>query len=138
MTQPTICNSCHRLATYKGQCDECRRIPTFRTRKPRKPSTGRRRKMAYALDGDMRMIQLRKKYMSQHIFCAACALSGDDKPAQELDHIIPVRVAPDLKYTESNWQPLCKSCHSWKTQQETNNGVAYDFIRVKIHDLIGR
>ena len=33
----------------------------------------------------------------------------------EVDHIIPVRLDPDLKLVRSNLRALCKSCHSQRT-----------------------
>ena len=43
--------------------------------------------------------------------------------ANEVDHIIPRRVRPDLAWNESNLQPLCKSCHSKKTRKEIDEGA---------------
>ena len=43
---------------------------------------------------------------------------GRPTPATDVDHIIPRRERPDLWYTESNVQALCKGCHSRKTSHE--------------------
>ena len=45
----------------------------------------------------------------------ACVGCGRTDVAVELDHIIPVRLRPDLALDLSNVQRLCKSCHSRKT-----------------------
>jgi 5-methylcytosine-specific restriction endonuclease McrA len=38
--------------------------------------------------------------------------------AEEVDHIIPIRIRPDLAFVRRNLQPLCKPCHSRKTMME--------------------
>ena len=35
------------------------------------------------------------------------------------DHVVPVRVAPELAYVQENRQGLCKLCHDRKTAWET-------------------
>ena len=131
----TICKSCTRVATKNGYCDRCKSIKTIRPPyNPRKNKPGKR-KTPYALDNDAQMRALAKEYMYRHPFCCRCRLSGKRIPAKHLDHIIPVRVADHLKYEESNWQPLCVSCHSRKTQAEIHEGIAYDYLRKKKYDL---
>jgi len=39
-------------------------------------------------------------------------------PANEVDHIIPHHGDVEIFWDESNWQSLCKSCHSAKTARE--------------------
>ncbi|MGO4833921.1 HNH endonuclease [Rhizobiaceae sp. 2RAB30] len=50
--------------------------------------------------------------------CVSCGASGD----LEVDHIKPVRHAPELAYELSNLQCLCKPCHSRKTKIEVGFG----------------
>jgi len=40
----------------------------------------------------------------------------------EVDHIIDIKERPDLRFTLSNLQSLCKSCHSYKTTDSGTNG----------------
>jgi 5-methylcytosine-specific restriction protein A len=47
-----------------------------------------------------------------------CAARGATTAANEVDHIIPHKGNQDLFWRESNWQPLCKTCHSAKTRSE--------------------
>jgi len=47
--------------------------------------------------------------------CVQCGTRG----RLEVDHIQPVRDAPELSFALSNLQTLCVSCHSKKTIQET-------------------
>lgn len=66
--------------------------------------------------------------------CQACLRRGienvlpkraDKKKGQEsadVDHIIPLKVKPQLAYDPENLQTLCHSCHSRKTRVEMNHG----------------
>ena len=40
--------------------------------------------------------------------------------ATELDHVVPIRIAPERRLDTSNLRPLCKSCHSKKTRADNN------------------
>ena len=46
--------------------------------------------------------------------CVSCGASG----RLEVDHINPVRVAPELAFDLANLQTLCPSCHTRKTRIE--------------------
>jgi 5-methylcytosine-specific restriction endonuclease McrA len=46
--------------------------------------------------------------------CVKCNATGQ----LEVDHIKPVRAAPELAFELSNLQTLCKPCHSAKTKLE--------------------
>ncbi|WP_400245601.1 HNH endonuclease [Niallia sp. JL1B1071] len=43
---------------------------------------------------------------------------GKLEKATVVDHIVPHRGDQDLFWDETNWQPLCKSCHDRKTMTE--------------------
>lgn len=47
-----------------------------------------------------------------------CAFPGCDMLVEEVDHIIPRSVRPDLMYDRDNLQGLCKEHHSQKTKME--------------------
>ncbi|MEM7529644.1 MAG: HNH endonuclease signature motif containing protein [Pseudomonadota bacterium] len=47
--------------------------------------------------------------------CRACGRPG----RLEVDHIKPVREAPELAYALENLQSLCARCHTEKTNAET-------------------
>ena len=51
--------------------------------------------------------------------CADCESLGLIVPVQEVDHIIPHRGDRALFWDRTNWQGLCKPCHSRKTATET-------------------
>lgn len=53
--------------------------------------------------------------------CAECKRRGVTRAAKEIDHIIPVKDAPDDFWNEAGWQGLCRSCHLAKTAREARN-----------------
>lgn len=57
--------------------------------------------------------------------CVQCGARG----WLEVDHIKPVRDAPELAFALSNLQTLCRSCHSRKTRSDI--GYAPDPEREK-------
>jgi 5-methylcytosine-specific restriction enzyme A len=50
--------------------------------------------------------------------CVVCAARGRTTRATEVDHIRPHRGDRALFFDRSNWQSLCRSCHSSKTNRE--------------------
>jgi 5-methylcytosine-specific restriction endonuclease McrA len=60
----------------------------------------------------------RSAYLSKSPLCVICKKSGIFTAAVDLDHIIPHRGDMALFWDQSNWQGLCKSCHSEKTARE--------------------
>ncbi|MDL2205789.1 HNH endonuclease [Eubacteriales bacterium OttesenSCG-928-N13] len=57
----------------------------------------------------------RARFLRQHPLCISCRSVGRLTPATVVDHIIPHRGDEKLFWDQSNWQPLCKSCHDRKT-----------------------
>ena len=51
--------------------------------------------------------------------CVQCGEQG----RLEVDHIIPVRTAPERAYDLTNLQTLCVPCHSRKTRIEVDMGA---------------
>ncbi|MTH76325.1 HNH endonuclease signature motif containing protein [Paracoccus aestuariivivens] len=64
-----------------------------------------------------------KLFLFRHPFCADCGELGVDVLASEVDHIIPHRGDARLMWDRSNWQSLCKCCHSRKTAREVFGSV---------------
>jgi 5-methylcytosine-specific restriction protein A len=59
----------------------------------------------------------RARYLADHPYCSTCG-----RLAEELDHVQPHRGDAVLFWSEANWSPLCKSCHSTKTAAEVGFG----------------
>ena len=85
--------------------------------------------------------RLSKLYLKAHPLCEECKRQGKLTPATVVDHIVPHRGNEHLRWSESNWQSLCKPCHDKKTgtydstpKYEYNfcgsNGYSTGFMRV--------
>lgn len=64
--------------------------------------------------------------------CTDCGKRGG---RMEVDHIIPVRDAPDRGFDPENCQTLCPACHARKTNSEMGRGPSE--ARQKWRKLIG-
>ena len=60
-------------------------------------------------------------FMFENPGCRLCEEQGITVPAEEMDHIIPLHVDPELALVKSNWQALCRPCHKEKTISENTN-----------------
>ena len=67
---------------------------------------------------DSRWRKARVRFLKAHPVCVKCLEQGRLTQATVVDHIIPHRGDQQLFWNESNWQPLCKSCHDTKTMTE--------------------
>jgi 5-methylcytosine-specific restriction protein A len=67
--------------------------------------------------------QLRARHLGREPLCVHCRDKGKTVMASEVDHIIPHKGDAKLFWDETNWQSLCKSCHSRKTRWEMRWGV---------------
>ena len=76
----------------------------------------------------------RKSYLAEHPLCVLCLSQDKPEEATDIDHIQAHRgdLSPEAFWDEDNWQPLCKRCHSRKTNNEANSGR-----RVVVTGLIG-
>lgn len=68
--------------------------------------------------------RFRLVFLKGEPLCRHCKQRGEIRSATEVDHIVPLSVAPHRKYDLDNLQPLCKSCHSVKTSAE-RTGVIF-------------
>lgn len=57
---------------------------------------------------------IRARQLAKHPLCQACA---DITPANEVDHIVPIR-AGGAKRDPANLSSLCRPCHAGKTAAE--------------------
>ena len=64
---------------------------------------------------DSRWRKARGRFLKAHPLCVQCQKQGKLTQATVVDHIVPHRGDQQLFWNESNWQPLCKSCHDTKT-----------------------
>lgn len=82
--------------------------PRFASVAPRDDSTPRQRGGAWT--------KRRAAYLRTHPLCVHCERVGMVTPADEVDHVVPL--CEGGADNESNYQPLCVSCHKAKTAKE--------------------
>lgn len=59
----------------------------------------------------------RARYLNEHPLCEECRKQGRYTAATEVHHIRAHRGDQTLFWDRSNWQALCKACHSAKTRR---------------------
>ena len=60
----------------------------------------------------------RLAWLDEHPLCVHCLADEIVTPATDVDHVIPHRGDDRLFWDRSNWQSLCHSHHSKKTNAE--------------------
>jgi len=83
------------------------RVKTASQAKPRPTAAGR----GY----NYRWQRARLAFLAEHPLCATCKANGLTAGAEVVDHKTPHRGDQELFWDRSNWQPLCRKCHSEKT-----------------------
>lgn len=75
---------------------------------------------------DNNWLRLSRLCLTDEPYCRYCAREGRVTLAQVSDHIIPIRIRPDLRLVRENIQSLCKLCHDSVKAREENEmyGVA--------------
>lgn len=68
------------------------------------------------------------RYLSKHPLCVMCEQRGLVTTSTETDHIKPHKGDEQLFWDVTNWQALCKPCHSTKTSTETRSPLKYPKI----------
>ena len=70
--------------------------------------------------------KVRKSQMSKAPLCQRCLSFDLVTTATDVDHQVPHKGDRKLMWDAGNLQSLCRSCHSWKTQEEIK-GTFHDF-----------
>jgi 5-methylcytosine-specific restriction endonuclease McrA len=60
---------------------------------------------------------LRNEILAAEPYCRHCARRGVERLAQMVDHIEPIRSAPERRLDPTNCQPLCWPCHRRKSNR---------------------
>lgn len=106
---PRVCGLCGGVHQYGERCAKA--VARDRERKARhdakRPSRHER-----GYDNDWQ--QLRAAHLIRQPYCARCGAT-----ATTVDHVIPIRKAPERRLDPTNLQSLCTACHSgWKQAKE--------------------
>ena len=78
----------------------------------------RQRGSAAARGYDAAWTRLRRRVIREEPLCRACRDEGRVTRAEMVDHIVPVRQAPERRLDRANLQPLCRPCHHRKTLED--------------------
>ncbi|WP_145285003.1 HNH endonuclease signature motif containing protein [Rosistilla oblonga] len=87
-------------------------------RSPAAPRPITSRKTSTQRGYDRRWRKERRAFLAENPYCAEHLRRKQIRLAQCVDHIIPHRGNKRLFWSRRNWQSLCNSCHSKKTQTE--------------------
>jgi len=85
-------------------------------RKKRAENTAKQERSDNLYNGAWKRI--RAEWLRQHPLCVICKQRNRLTAATEVDHVTPHRGDRNLFYEPSNFQSLCKPCHSRKTAKE--------------------
>lgn len=65
---------------------------------------------------------IRKQILRRdHYQCQGCRRYGRRREAQEVHHIKPVEIRPDLAFSLENLVSLCHACHNKQHPEKTKN-----------------
>lgn len=78
----------------------------------------RRDPLVARIHGSARWQAVRDQVLRDEPVCRECARLGLTEPATQVDHIVPIVVAPERAFDRANLQPLCTACHGRKSAQE--------------------
>lgn len=113
---------CEELASDGPHCAEHAVARVASERRRRAAAQGSQRAQRNrALYADPKWIRAAKAYLKRHPLCVDCLDLGAVVPATEVDHITPHDGDRTRFWDRSNWQALCKPCHSRKTAREVLN-----------------
>jgi 5-methylcytosine-specific restriction protein A len=101
--------ACGRLC-HETPCERCQAsLPRrrWKWRSERRDNRPSRHKRGY--DNDW--LRLRVRVIAEQPLCARCLENGLCRPAEEVHHIVPIKVDPQLRLEISNLLPVCRRCH---------------------------
>lgn len=75
----------------------------------RVPTTDKRKRQEIYQDRRWRL--LRQVKMIDNPLCERCEAEGRVKPTEEVHHIVPIDINPDLAFDYDNLKSLCIDCH---------------------------
>jgi 5-methylcytosine-specific restriction endonuclease McrA len=64
----------------------------------------------------------RAEHLEREPYCHRCAVRGIERRAQTVDHIEPIREAPERRLDPTNFQSLYWPCHNSKTHKSGGQG----------------
>ena len=126
-TSPLIpCRSCGVGIKKSGRCEACTARREGVAYEPAKNKTktaanqkayDERRGSAASRGYGRKWRIARISFLLQNPLCIECKANNKTTAASVVDHIIPHRQDRNLFNDQSNWQPMCKTCHDRKTMR---------------------
>jgi 5-methylcytosine-specific restriction enzyme A len=112
---PSVCaaGGCGKLAA-SGK----RFCPKHAAEAKRRQTLHERQRKRWAFYGTQRWQHERRAFLRLHPLCQHCSTSERPVPALEVDHIKAHKGSSTLFWNWTNWQALCTSCHSRKTNRD--------------------
>ncbi len=107
--KPCYKAGCPEFATINGYCDKHQTV---------KREADKQRGNANDRGYGYKWRKESKKYKEKNPLCVKCLSYGRIEPSTDVDHIKVCKGDESLFWQRSNWQALCKSCHSRKTASE--------------------
>ena len=109
---PSICTKCGQVHQAGERCT----VADARNRE-RKARADTKRPSARKRGYDAEWQRARADYLAAYPSCQRCG-----HPATLVDHVIPIRQAPERRLDRTNFMALCTPCHSgWKQSLERKN-----------------
>ncbi len=84
----------------------------------REYNRARRDPVVARIHGSARWQAVRAQVLRDEPVCRECARLGLTEPATQVDHVVPLAVAPQLAFDRANLAPTCTACHARKSQAE--------------------
>ena len=78
----------------------------------------RRDPVVARIHGSARWQAVRAQVLRDEPLCRECAGLGLTVLATQVDHVVPLAVAPELAFVRSNLCPTCTACHGRKSAAE--------------------
>lgn len=102
----------------RGYCEKHKRPNYTESQKRYDKRRGTTSERGY--DGRWQRIRLQALQRDCYL-CRPCYREGRTTVAVDVDHIIPIKAAPDKRLELSNLQSICRECHNKKTSIESTN-----------------
>ncbi|GHA11352.1 hypothetical protein GCM10007989_02070 [Devosia pacifica] len=98
-----------------GQTCPCRQIAKTETARQYDEQRGNSSERGY----DWQWRKLRDRHLAGSPLCVECLASEIVEVAVDVDHITPIRLAPERRLDPTNLQSLCRRHHNEKTRAES-------------------
>ena len=123
----SICRypGCGRLIDSGSYCERHQKVE-----KEQKALFDKRRQSSHERGYSYQWRKARQLFLLESPLCIECEKQGRLTAATVVDHIVPHKGDQFLFWDESNWAPLCTSCHNRKTARE--DGGFGNLLKTKV------